>query len=46
MFFCIKLVYMQVILANMIIEEGQEFTCEMVLVNFNGEKQVGYILAF
>lgn len=28
-----------------IIEKGQEFTCEMALVNFNGKKQVGCILA-
>ena len=28
-----------------IVEEGQEFTCEIALVNFNGKKQVGCILA-
>ena len=28
-----------------IIEEGQEFTCEIALVNFNGKQQVGCILA-
>ena len=28
-----------------IVEKGQEFTCEMALVNFNGKKQVGCILA-